>query len=51
VGPRAGLDEVVMRKNFQPLPGLEPPIIHSVAHDEDENKQGKANLEGRILVT
>jgi hypothetical protein len=30
VGPRAVLDAVVKRKNFQPLPGLEPPIIQPV---------------------
>jgi hypothetical protein len=29
VGPRAGLDTVV--KTSQPLPGLEPPIIHPLA--------------------
>jgi hypothetical protein len=30
VGPRAGLD-AVLKKNTQPLPGLEPPIIQPVA--------------------
>jgi hypothetical protein len=31
VSPRASLDTVVSRKNSQPLPGLEPAIIHPVA--------------------
>jgi hypothetical protein len=31
VRPRAGLDAVEKRKNSQPLPGLEPPIIQPVA--------------------
>jgi hypothetical protein len=30
-GFRAGLDAVVKKKNFQPLPGLETPIIQPVA--------------------
>jgi hypothetical protein len=30
--PRAGLDSVMKRKIPSPLPGLEPPIIQSVAH-------------------
>jgi hypothetical protein len=30
VDPRSGLDEVA-RKNSQPLPGLEPPIIQPIA--------------------
>jgi hypothetical protein len=32
VGPRAGLNAVVKRKNSQPLQGLEPPIMQPVAH-------------------
>jgi hypothetical protein len=31
MGSRADLDGVVKRKNSQPLPGLEPPIIQPVA--------------------
>jgi hypothetical protein len=31
MGPRAGLDAVAERKNSQPLPGLETPIIQPVA--------------------
>jgi hypothetical protein len=31
VGPRAVLEAVVKRKNSQPLPGLETPIIQPVA--------------------
>jgi hypothetical protein len=31
VGLRAGVDVVAKRKNSQPLPGLEPPIIQPVA--------------------
>jgi hypothetical protein len=31
VGSRAVLDAVVKRKNPQPLPGVEPPIIQPVA--------------------
>jgi len=30
-GPRAGLEAVVKKKNSQPLPGLESPIIQTVA--------------------
>jgi hypothetical protein len=30
VGPTTVLDEVMEKKNFQPLPGLVPPIIHQV---------------------
>jgi hypothetical protein len=30
MGLRAGLDTVVKRKNSQPLPGLEPPIIQLI---------------------
>jgi hypothetical protein len=31
VGPKADLDTVAKRKNSQPLPGLEPPIIQPIA--------------------
>jgi hypothetical protein len=31
VGPRAGLDAVVKKKNSQSLPGFESPIIQPVA--------------------